>query len=254
MKKLPISLVMITKNSAETLERSLNSIKDLVSEIIIVDSHSKDRTQDVARKFTANVYFHNYRGEGEQRKIAIAKARQEWILILDSDEVVSPALRQEIRQKLSVAQRQSGFTIPFQNHFLGREIRHGGENYKKIRLFRRNSKDIHLNDLLVHAELKGDKKTIGLMRNKILHYSYRSLAQMCKKFSDYAWREAKGKRRQGERTSIKKIVSYPLHMFWARFVEDKGYQDGFFRIPLDLGFAYMEFLTYFLMLFIKKNK
>ncbi len=254
MKKLPISLVMITKNSAETLERSLNSVEDLVSEIIIVDSYSKDRTQDVARKFTANIYFHNYRREGEQRKIAIAKARQEWILILDSDEVVSPALRQEIRQKLLRAPKQSGFIIPFQNHFLGRKIYRGGENYKKLRLFRRNSKDIHLNDLLVHAEIKGDKKTIGLMRGRILHYSYRSLAQMYKKFSNYAWREARGKRQRGERTSVKKIVLYPLHMFWARFVEDRGHQDGFFRIPLDLGFAYMEFLTYFLMLFIKKNK
>ncbi len=92
------------------------------------------------------------------------------------------------------------------------------------------------------------------MRNKILHYSYRSLTQLYKKFSGYAWKEAKRKRQQGERTSAKKIVLYPLHMFWARFIEDKGYQDGFFRIPLDLGFAYMEFLTYFLMLFIKKNK
>ena len=45
-----------------------------------------------------------------------------------------------------------------------------------------------------------------------------------------------------------------MHMFWARFVEDKGYKDGIFRIPLDLGFAYMEFLTYFLMLFIKNKK
>ena len=44
---------------------------------------------------------------------------------------------------------------------------------------------------------------------------------------------------------------YPTHMFWSRFIKDKGYKDGYFRIPLDLGFAYMEFITYITLPFFK---
>ena len=74
------------------------------------------------------------------------------------------------------------------------------------------------------------------------------------KFTDYAKREARQKINKGEKSSIKKIVFYPLHMFWARFIKDKGYKDGIFRIPLDVGFAYMEFLTYVLILFYRHGK
>ena len=64
------------------------------------------------------------------------------------------------------------------------------------------------------------------------------------KFTRYALNDAKQKSIKGEKTSLKKIIMYPMHMFWSRFIEDKGYKDGLFRIPLDLGFAYMEFVTY----------
>ena len=64
------------------------------------------------------------------------------------------------------------------------------------------------------------------------------------KFTDYAIREAKQKARKHEKSSLKKIFLYPLHMFWARFFKDKGYRDGIRRIILDAGFAYMELLTY----------
>lgn len=254
MKKHSLSLVMITKNAADTLAKSLESVGDLVNEIVIVDSYSTDKTVEISKAFGATIYFHPYKSEGEQRKIALSKAHGEWILILDSDETISSKLEEEIKEKLSNAKKHSGFIIPFQNHFLGRIVRYGGENYQKLRLFRRRSKDIYLREIVVHAELKGAKRAIGLLKNKINHYSYRSISQMYRKFTDYALREAKQKKQQGERTSLKKIVLYPVHMFWARFIEDKGYKDGFFRIPLDAGFAYMEFLTYFSMLFLKKKR
>lgn len=204
MKKKSISLVMITKNAEDTLAKSLESVKDLVDEIIIVDSYSIDKTVEIAKAFGATIYHHQYRGEGEQRKIALSKAKGEWVLVLDSDEVVSPKLKKEIKRELSANPKYSGFMISFRNHFLGRVVKHGGENYGKLCLFKRMSKSIRLSEVIVHAEMKGDKRTIGLLRNKIYHYSYRSLAHVYGKFTDYALREARQKRQQGERTSLKK--------------------------------------------------
>lgn len=254
MKTPFISLVMITKDCEDSLDLSLKSAKDLAQEIIIVDSYSKDKTIEIAKKYGSKIYFHKYLGEGQQRKIALSKARGEWVLVLDSDEVITQGLKREIQVRLPNEKDCEGFLIPIQSHLMKKKLKYGGENYKKLCLFRRNSKNIILKDALVHADMINKKAKVLHLKNKINHYSYRSFSQMYSKFTDYALREARQKQAEGEKTSLRKIVLYPLHMFWARFIEDRGYMDGFFRIPLDVGFAYMEFLTYFSMLFIKNKK
>ncbi len=76
---------------------------------------------------------------------------------------------------------------------------------------------------------------------------------MFAKSTDYAHREAQRKRKNGEHAGILKLVTYPVHMFYARYIKDKGYRDHISRIILDLGFAYMEFLTYLLLLLQKSE-
>ncbi|MEK7070985.1 MAG: glycosyltransferase, partial [Patescibacteria group bacterium] len=181
---------------------------------------------------------------------AINKARGRWILMLDSDESIDKKLAREIQAAIK-QNKYDGFIIPFQNHFLGRGLYYGGENYQMLRLFRKTK--FKMEKAFVHEKVIINSRKIAVLKNKILHYSYRSIWQMYKKFTDYAIREAKQRRLNGESTSLKKIVMYPPHMFWARFIKDEGYRDGLFRIPLDLGFAYMEFLTYMTMLFLPKQ-
>jgi hypothetical protein len=177
----------------------------------------------------------------------LEKARGEWVLMLDSDEVVSAELLQEINDVITHNSVVNGYLIPYQNHFLGKPLHNGGEDYKILRLFRREAAVI--DPALLHEKVTVHGKTEEL-KGKIFHYSYRSLRQVFGKFTAYGVRDAKQRVERGERTSLKKIFMYPAHMFWARYVEDKGYKDGLFRIPLDIGFAYMEFLSYFLMLFV----
>lgn len=243
-----LSVLMITKNAAETLERSLQSIKDITDEIVIVDSYSRDQTLKIAKKYQAKIYFYKEENLGKQRKFGLSKVSNDWVLILDADEIVSKELKEEIVTLLNCyIVKENGFKIPFQNHFLGRPLKYGGEDYKMLRLFKKDSVKIYPSMIHEKFELKQDQ--FGYLKNKIYHYSYRSLRQMFRKFSDYAIREAKQKSKNGEKSSLKKIFLYPPHLFWARFIKDKGYKDGLFRIPLDLGFAYMEFLTYFLLFF-----
>ena len=104
---------------------------------------------------------------------------------------------------------------------------------------------------LVHEHIESDQSDIGLLKNKILHYSYRSLPQMFSKFTNYALREAKQKKENREKITFSKLFLYAPHMFYARFIKDHGYKDGLFRIPLDIGFAYMELITYWSLLFMK---
>ncbi|MBI4974186.1 glycosyltransferase family 2 protein [Candidatus Roizmanbacteria bacterium] len=249
MNKIRISLLMITKNSGELLEKSLQSVKGLVDEMLIVDDNSNDDTLNISRKYKAKIYKRHDENLGSQRAYGLAKCKGDWVLMLDADEVISTKLKDELASVISFPRNDIfGYYIHYQNHFLGKPIYYGGEDYKILRLFKKNAAYIPEN--LIHEHVKVDGQ-IGELKGKIYHYSYRTLQQTFTKFTDYAKREATRKLGSGEKTSLKKIIFYPFHMFWARYIKDHGYKDFSLRILLDLGFAYMEWLTYVFMLFYK---
>lgn len=248
-----ISLLMITKNSDGLLEKSLYSVKGLVDEMVIVDDNSSDNTLQIAKKFKARIFRRHDVNLGTQRLFGLSKCRSEWILMLDADEVISEKLKKEIALSTTKVRTRNdivGYYVPYQNHFLGKPIYHGGEDYKILRLFKKKS--AHIPESLIHEHVKVEGK-IGELKEKIYHHSYRTLQQTYMKFTDYAKREARRKLSAGEKTNLKKIIFYPLHMFWSRYIKDRGYKDYSLRILLDLGFAYMEWLTYVLMVFYKNE-
>jgi len=247
-----LSVLMITKNSDELLEKSLSSVSQLANEIVIVDDFSEDKTISIAKKYKSVIFRRRNSDLGAQRAFGLNKCRGEWILMLDADEIISQQLKGEIRSIVdSRWSKGSGCYIPYQNHLFGKPIYYGGENYCILRLFRRNYATIE--DSLVHEHVVVRGKTLSLT-NKILHYSYRRPLQIIQKFTDYAHREARKKAQQNEKSSLQKLILYPCHMVWARYIKDQGYKDGLVRIFLDLAFGYMEFCTYLFLFFEKRKK
>lgn len=248
-----LSVLMITKNAAETLEKSLASIKKIADEIIIIDSKSEDRTVEIAKNYLAKIYVKEFYDLGKQTLYGLSKTSGKWILVLDSDEIVSEKLMHEIKRKIENKKLKiNGYFISYQNFFLNKPVQFGGENYKKLILVKR--KFFTISPAIVHHHVELLEGKPGSLKGKIFHHSYRSASQTLKKFTDYGIRMAKEKYLAGEKSSIKKIFFYPIHMFWARFIEDKGYEDGIFRIPLDMGFAYMEFITYITLAYLNIKK
>jgi hypothetical protein len=115
--------------------------------------------------------------------------------------------------------------IPFQNHFLGKPVNFGGENYKMLRLFKKNK--VIITAEKTHQKYLLKSKKVGYLRGKIIHYSYQSLWQTYKKFTYYGLEEAKKKLGKNEKITLKKLFLYPPHMFYARFIKDRGYKDGY---------------------------
>ena len=252
-----LSLLMIVKNDEKLLRAALDSVNGLVDQVVIVDNCSINHLSKALKDLRIKVYRKCTTNLGELRQYGLRKVTGEWVLMLDVDERVSKELKQEILDiKRKILNRKysgsKGFLIPYKNHFLGRPVRYGGENYKILRLFKKKAVKIEAAHLHEKVELLNGKP--GMLKNNILHYSYRSLSQIFSKFTQYGWRQAQDRVNRGERLSTKNLTLYPLHMFWARFIEDNGYKDGLLRIPLDLGFAYMEFLSYFCMFFLKPEK
>lgn len=249
--KIKISVLIITKNNQETIEKTIKSVKDF-DEIVIIDSISRDKTIEIIKKSkikNKKIYRKDFGLDiGRQREYGLRYVKNSWVLILDSDEIVSEKLFKEIRLKIQNQKSKiTAYEIPYQNYFLNRKVNYGGEDYKMIRLFKTDA--LKIESSILHNKLLVKYGKIGKLKEKIIHHSYRSLWQVYSKFTDYSFRMAEIKKKNQEKSSFKKIFLYPIHMFWSRFIKDKGYKDGFFRIPLDLGFAYMEFLTYLILFF-----
>lgn len=244
---------MITKNAGKTLKSSLDSVKNIASEIIVIDDNSEDKTRNIARANGARIIIRTEYDLGKQKQFGLERAKYEWVLLLDSDEIVSRELSQEIKDILHIKKSDTvAYWVPFKNKLLTYVLRYGGEAYSKLIFFNKKFAIVHA--ALIHENVFVKSSKIGSLTNSVIHQSYRSIPQMFSKFTDYGLRSAKQKSFDGERTSLKKILMYPPHLFWARFVKDKGYKDGPLRIILDLGFAWMEFLTYFLLLFLQKKE
>lgn len=123
-----LSVVLATRNEAANLERCLNSIKDLASEIIIADEESTDETPQIAKRFKAKIISVEHQQNFHITKnIAIDAAKGDWVLQLDADEVVSSELFQEIKSILENGSEFDGFWIKRKNWFLTRFLTKGGQ-------------------------------------------------------------------------------------------------------------------------------
>ena len=170
---MTLSVVMVTLNEEANLARTLESVR-WADEIVIVDSGSTDRTVDIAKSFNAKVFTEPWKGYAAQKNSAIEKATGDWILALDADEVVEPALANEIRSALAGdGDRFAGYRIPFKHHFLGRWLRRGGQYPdRKIRLFRRGKG--RFGERVVHESVQVEG-AVAELKHAILHYGYTTL-------------------------------------------------------------------------------
>jgi glycosyltransferase involved in cell wall biosynthesis len=98
MKKLPISVVVMTRNEAKNIIDCLDSVKDWVEEIVVVDDYSTDETLKIVKGYTDKIHQRKWQAEGAQRNFAYAQASQDYILSLDADERITPELRDEIKE------------------------------------------------------------------------------------------------------------------------------------------------------------
>lgn len=164
-------------------------------------------------------------------------------MILDSDERVSNDIKKEIKSIITKPHNNyNAYLIPYQNHVFGKPVYWGGEDYKQIKLFLRCKGSVDL--FPIHEDVHVYGK-IGELNGLIEHYSYRTIRQLFSKFTLYAKIAAQEKYKKGEKASIKSLIFNGLHMFWARYIKDHGYRDGWRGFVLASAFAYMEQMTYF---------
>lgn len=216
-----IAVVVITHNEAMNLARCLDSVRAWVSEIVIVDSGSTDRTREIAARYTDRVIVQEWLGYGPQKQFAVDRARAPWVLLLDADEEVSPELAREI-QDLDFA--ASGYHIPRQVRYLGRWIRHGVWAPRLVmRLFRRDRARVTPEPVHESVIITGPT---GRLSGLLCHYSYRDLAHHLAKLNDMTTLAAQAMHARGRSTGPIRLLLQPPWEFFRSYVFRLGLLDG----------------------------
>lgn len=235
-----LSVTVITKNEEADIEAALASVA-WADEIVVVDSESTDRTAAIARRFTDRVLIRPWEGYVAQKNAAAALARHDWILSLDADERISPALAAEIRSVLERPAR-SAFRIPRVTWHLGRWIR-TTDWYPDLQLRLYDRRTARWTGRHVHEAVTVEG-SIGRLHGEIQHYAYRGIADHLETIDRYTTYAARQMREDGRRAGILQLAGHPPLAFLRNYVAHGGFRDGLAGFIISSLNAYYVFLKF----------
>lgn len=249
-----LTAIIPTGNEEANIKGALESVL-FADEIIVVDSASTDNTVAIASEFTDRIITRPYKYSASQKNWAIPQATHQWVLLIDADERVTPALREEI---LSILKNppQVDDTIAYwiyrQNHFLGKSVRFSGwQNDKVIRLFKRDF--CRYEDKMVHAEIIANGK-VKFLKNKLSHNTYRTIDQHITKLNRYATWQARDYDNNTNKLNAYHFCIKPFWSFFKHFIIQQGFRDGIVGFVISSLQAYSVFMRYTKLWLYRRGK
>jgi Glycosyltransferases involved in cell wall biogenesis len=220
-----LSVVTIAKNAAELLPDCLASVQ-WADEIILLDSGSDDNTVALAKSLGAKVHVNtDWQGYGIQRQRAQALATGDYVLMIDTDERVTPELEQTLRSVLSAPEPGVVYNIARRNYFLGRFMRHSGWYPDRVlRLYEREQ--WQYNDNRVHESLECRGAKVVELKGDLEHLTCRDFADFQRKQLAYATAWAQERHQKGKKTSLTGVFSHTIGAFLKTLVLRAGFLDG----------------------------
>jgi len=220
-----LSVILITRNEEANLEACLASLEGIAQQIVVVDTNSADRTLEIAQKYGALISQPpDWPGFGPQKNRALDLANGEWVLSLDADERLTPALKSEILTAIHHSAHVDCFAIPRLSWYCGRFIRHSGWSPDFVdRLFKRGT--ARFSDDLVHERLIPNGQ-VAKLENPMLHYSFMNYSQVLQKLDRYSTASAEQAFAKGKTSSPLKAVLHGAWAFFRTYILRAGFLDG----------------------------
>ena len=237
----PLTVTLITRNESANIAAALESVS-WADEIVVVDAESTDDTAAIARRFTPRVVVRCWPGFVAQKNFAAEQARHDWILSLDADERVSPALANEIRGVLDTSPRDAGFRMPRVSHYLGRWLR-STDWYPDAQLRLYDRRRARWQGQHVHESVVADGP-VGTLREELLHYPYRDIAHHVQTIDRYTTLAAQQAAERGARASVADLVVRPPLAFLRNYLLRLGIKDGQAGLVVSLLNSYYVFLKF----------
>lgn len=230
-----LSAVIVTRNEEDRIRACLEAVA-WADEVIVVDAESEDKTASIARELTDHVVVRPWPGYAAQKNYALDLARGAWILSVDADEIVSPALRAEIERVVAADGPADGYAVSRRNIVWGRWIRHGGLYPDwQVRLFRRGRGRFSARAVHESVQVEGDLRRLA---GHLEHRSYRDVSDFLVRADRYSTLAADDLVAQGRRIRPWEVVLRPLGRFLAMYVLERGFLDGWRGFLLAALYAY----------------
>ena len=236
---LALSVTIITKNEAADIAAALQSVA-FADERIVVDSHSTDDTVAIARRHTDRVIVRDWAGYVDQKNYAASQANHDWILSLDADERVTPALADEIKTTLAGSPPHQGYRIPRVTWHLGRWIRSTDwyPDYQ-LRLYDRRSAQWAGKYVHESVSVRGSS---GRLRHELQHYAYRDITDHLETMDRYTTFAARQMYESGRRAGLVQVAGHPPLAFLRNYIARGGFRDGVAGLTISAMNSYYVFL------------
>ncbi len=220
-----VTVLTLVPNAGDRLPRCLESVTWADDVFCVVDPHTTDGSDDVARKYTPHVVVHEYVNAAAQRNWALPQISTEWTLVLDADEWVSEELAARIREIIANPDSQDGYSIRRRSYFFGKLIAHCGWHHDyNLRLFR-TQKGRYL-DKRVHSKVIVEGTT-GTIHEAMYHDTYRDFGEYFTTFQRFTTWGAEDLFEQGRRARLVDLTLRPLLRFGKMYIVRQGFRDGY---------------------------
>jgi glycosyltransferase involved in cell wall biosynthesis len=240
---VPLSVTVITLNEAANIEACLASVA-WADEILVIDSQSTDDTVARAKARCARVILRDWPGYAAQKNFAAGQAAHDWILSLDADERVTPALAEEIRAIVTSAPAATaGFRIPRITFHLGRWIR-GTDWYPDYQLRLYDRRRARWTVRRVHESVEVNEGATGRLGHDLEHYAYRDISHHLQTMDRYTTLAAEDMDAQGRRAGVADLVFHPPAAFLRNYLLKGGIRLGLAGFIVSVMNAHYVFLKF----------
>jgi glycosyltransferase involved in cell wall biosynthesis len=245
-----ISASIITLNEEKNISDCLASL-DFADEILVLDSGSTDRTEEICRAHPKVRFLnHKWAGYGKQKNAAAELAAHDWILNLDADERISPTLRRSI--DAADFTTFSAAKMARENYFGNRWIQHCGwyPDYT-CRLYDRRI--CRFSESPVHESLEHDGR-VATLKGNLVHRTYANISDFLRRTDTYSTLSAEEMFREGKRAGLLSLLLHPTATFIKMYILRRGFLDGFFGLVFSLLYAQYIFAKYAKLAELSQNR
>ena len=228
-----ISVVVLAKNNENTIEKTLKSLTQF-DDVVVYDNGSMDKTLEIVNRFhNVNLVQGEFQGFGWTKNHAASFAKNDWILIIDSDEVVDAQLLEVLKTKK--LDEKTVYKLNFKAFYKDIQVKFCGWNNQKIkRLYNKTQTKYNSND--VHEDIVTEGFKIELLEGSINHYSYHTISQFVQKADHYSTLFAKNNIGKKSSSPTKAFFN-GMYSFFRTYVLKRGFLDGY--VGLVIAFSHM---------------
>ncbi|WP_313114600.1 glycosyltransferase family 2 protein [Aequorivita sediminis] len=240
-----LTVIIPTFNEEAYLEDALFSVA-FADEIIVVDSYSTDKTPEIAKKYTTKFLQRRFDNFSNQKNFALNEATGDWVLFIDADERVTHSLEAEILETIENP-KHGGYKINFPHFYMNRFLYHHSDDV--LRLVKRKGAKFTGS---VHEKLHCSG-SVGKLKNKMLHFTYKGLDNYIQKKESYAWFQAQQLFEKGKKATWFHLFIKPTYRFFRSFVLKGGFRDGVPGLTVAAVNAYGVFERYVKLMLLRKG-